>query len=74
MKVLIIHVVICIYLNCRDGDKHPLFSTSGPQPDLSLLSETVWVAEWTQECGDLCVCVCVRLARNHKSLKGISSV
>lgn len=27
MKVLIIHGVICIYLNCRNGDKHPLFST-----------------------------------------------
>ena len=29
MKVLIIHGVICIYLNCRNGDKHPLFSTLG---------------------------------------------
>lgn len=26
MKVLIIHVLICIYLNCRNGDQHPLFS------------------------------------------------
>ncbi len=75
MKVLIIHGVICIYLNCRNGDKHPLFSTPG-------LFMRLIIIKWDCVGGRVdkggrvlkSMYVCVLCIQNHKSPKLISRV
>ncbi len=82
MKVLIIHGLICIYLNCRSGDKHPLFSMPGLFMRLIIIKwdcvggrvDTGGRVLTSPSVVCVCVCGCVCCVQKHKSPKLISSI